>query len=76
MPYITSSEAIPLMTTINPIEADFLTHCIEVWAYGDQSYAGRPLMFTTAPGGDEERVLLTHDQIESLFMRIQSLKSK
>jgi hypothetical protein len=30
-------------------------------------------MFTTQEGGDE-KVLLTHDQIESLFLRIQALK--
>lgn len=68
-----------LMTTINPTEADFLTHCIEVWCNGEEGrtfrFAGRPVMFTTQEGG-YERVLLTYDQIESLFMRIQSLKSK
>ena len=73
---IYGGEAIPLMTTINPIEADFLTHCIEVWCNETPQIAGRPLMFTTGPDGDYERVLLTHDQIESLYMRIQSLKSK
>ena len=55
------------------IEADFLTHCIEVWCHELPQYAGRPVMFTTQEGGDE-KVLLTHDQIESLFLRIQALK--
>jgi hypothetical protein len=52
------------------IEADFLTHCIEVWCNETPQIAGRPVMFTTQEGG-EEKVLLTHDQIESLFLRIQ-----
>jgi len=54
------------------IEADFLTHCIEVWC-NEPLQPGRPLMFTTQEGGDE-KVLLTQDQIESLFLRIQALK--
>ena len=54
------------------VEADFLTHCIDVWANEPQG-VGRPLMFTTQEG-NYEKVLLTHDQIESLFLRIQSLK--
>lgn len=59
---------------LSNIEADFLTHCIEVWC-NDPQDAGRPLMFTTQEGG-YEKVLLTHDQIESLFLRIQALKWK
>ena len=55
------------------IEADFLTHCIDVWCNELPQIAGRPVMFTTQEGG-EEKVLLTHDQIESLFLRIQALK--
>jgi hypothetical protein len=55
------------------IEADFLTHCIEVWCNETPQIAGRPVMFTTQEGGNE-KVLLTHDQIESLFLRIQALK--
>ena len=58
---------------INRIEADFLTHCIDLWANETPVIAGRPLMFTTAEGG-EERVLLTSDQIEGLFLRLQALK--
>ena len=58
---------------INRIEADFLTHCIDLWANETPVIAGRPLMFTTAEGG-EERVLLTSDQIEALFLRLQALK--
>jgi hypothetical protein len=54
-------------------EADFLTHCIDVWCNETPQIAGRPLMFTTQEGG-YERVSLTHDEIESLFLRIQSLK--
>jgi hypothetical protein len=61
------------MATISPIEADFLTHCIDVWCNETPQVAGRPVMFTTAEGG-AERVLLTHDQIESLFLRLQALK--
>lgn len=56
---------------INRIEADFLTHCIDLWANETPVIAGRPLMFTTAEGG-EERVLLTSDQIEALFLRLQA----
>jgi len=63
----------PFMTTINPIEADFLTHCIDVWCNETPLIAGRPVMFTDDSG---EKVLLTHDQIESLFLRLQFLKSK
>ena len=55
------------------IEADFLTHCIEVWCNETPQIAGRPVMFTTQEGG-EEKVLLTHDDIESLFLRIQTRK--
>lgn len=55
---------------ITNIEADFLMHCIDVWCNEPQA-PGRPLMFTTQEGGDE-KVLLTHDQIESLFLRIQA----
>ena len=58
---------------INRIEADFLSHCIDLWANETPVIAGRPLMFTTAEGG-EERVLLTSDQIEALFLRLQALK--
>lgn len=58
---------------INRIEADFLTHCIDLWANETPVIAGRPLMFTTAEGG-EERVLLSSDQIEALFLRLQALK--
>ena len=58
---------------INHIEADFLTHCIDVWCNETPQIAGRPVMFYTQEGG-QERVLLTHDQIESLFLRLQSLK--
>jgi hypothetical protein len=61
------------MATISPIEADFLTHCIDVWCNETPQVAGRPVMFTTQEGGTE-RVLLTHDQIESLFLRLQALK--
>ncbi len=53
-------------------EADFLTHCIEVWC-NELVQPGRPLMFVTQEGGDE-RVILTQDQIEWLFLRIQSFK--
>jgi hypothetical protein len=61
------------MATINPIEADFLAHCIDVWCNETPQIAGRPVMFTTQEGGSE-RVLLTHDQIEALFLRLQALK--
>lgn len=61
------------MATINPIEADFLTHCIEVWCNETPQIAGRPVMFTTQEGS-YEKVLLTHDQIEALFLRLQALK--
>lgn len=61
------------MATISPIEADFLTHCIDVWCNETPQVAGRPVMFTTQ-GEQSERVLLTHDQIEALFMRLQALK--
>ena len=53
------------------IEADFLAHCIDVWCNETPAIAGKPLMFTTQEGG-EERVLLTHDQIEALFLRLQA----
>lgn len=56
---------------INRIEADFLAHCIDVWCNETPQIAGRPLMFTTQEGG-EERVLLTSDQIEALFLRLQA----
>lgn len=59
---------------INPTEADFLTHCIDVWCNETPQIAGRPLMFTTQEGG-AETVLLTHDQIEDLFLRLQVLKN-
>lgn len=58
---------------ISPIEADFLTHCIDVWCNETPQIAGRPVMFTTQEGG-YERVLLTHAQIEALFLRLQALK--
>jgi len=58
------------MTEINQTEADFLMHCIDVWCNETPLIAGRPVMFTTAEGG-EERVLLTHDQISDLFMKLQ-----
>ena len=61
---------------INHIEADFLTHCIDAWANDvERVLTGRPLMFTTQDReeeeGGEERVLLTHDQIEALFLRLR-----
>ena len=56
-------------------EADFLMHCIDVWCNETPVIAGRPLMFTTQEGG-EEKVLLTSDQIESLFLRIQGMRFK
>ena len=55
------------------IEADFLTHCIDVWCNELPAIAGRPVMFTTQEGG-EEKVLLTHDEITSLFLRLQAAK--
>ena len=55
------------------IESDFLMHCIDVWCNETPVIAGKPLMFTTQEGG-EEKVLLTSDQIESLFLRIQGAK--
>lgn len=58
---------------INRIEADFLAHCIDVWCNETPQVAGRPVMFTTQEGGDE-KVLLTHDQIEALFLRLQVKK--
>lgn len=61
------------MATINPIEADFLTHCIDVWCNETPQVAGRPVIFTTQEGG-YEKILLTHDQIEALFLRLQALK--
>ena len=58
--------------TINQTEADFLMHCIDVWCNETPLIAGRPVMFTTGDeGGDEERVLLTHDQISDLFLKLQ-----
>ena len=57
------------------MEADFLMHCIDVWCNETPVIAGRPLMFTTQEGG-EEKVLLTSDQIESLFLRIQGMRFK
>ena len=62
-----------LQMQLTNIEADFLTHCIEVWCNETPQIAGRPVMFTTQEGG-EERVLLTHDEIEALFLRIQTRK--
>jgi len=56
--------------TINQTEADFLMHCIDVWCNETPQIAGRPVMFTTQDGG-EERVLLTHDQISDLFLKLQ-----
>ena len=58
---------------INRTEAEFLTHCIDLWANETPVIAGRPLMYTTADGG-EERVLLTSEEIEALFLRLQTLK--
>lgn len=58
---------------ISPIEADFLTHCIDVWCNETPQIAGRPVIFTTQEGG-QERVLLTHDQIEALFLRLQAMR--
>ena len=69
----TRDPAQPQRPMINPIEADFLTHCIDVWCNELPQIAGRPVMFTTQEGG-YEKVLLTHDQIESLFLRLQALK--
>ena len=73
MVQLSSQHTPDAMITINPIESDFLTHCIEVWCNETPQIAGRPVMFTTQEGG-QERVLLTHDQIESLFLRLQSLR--
>lgn len=56
---------------INRIEADFLVHCIDVWCNETPVIVGRPLMFTTQQCG-EEKVLLTSDQIEALFLRLQA----
>ena len=61
------------MPNLNSIEADFLMHCIECWVNETPQTAGRPLMFTTAEGGSE-RVLLTHDQIEELFLKVQAAR--
>ena len=57
---------------INRTEAEFLTHCIDLWANETPVISGRPMMYTTADGG-EEKVLLTSEQIESLFLRLQAL---
>tara|TARA_B100001939_G_C16378582_1_gene378871 strand:- start:36 stop:242 length:207 start_codon:yes stop_codon:yes gene_type:complete len=57
-------------TLINKTEADFLMHCIDVWCDETPQIAGRPVMFTDVVDG-EERVLLTHDQISDLFMKMQ-----
>ena len=59
-----------MTTEINQTEADFLMHCIDVWCNETPLIAGRPVMFTSGEGG-EERVLLTHDQISDLFLKLQ-----
>jgi len=60
-----------MTTKITKTEADFLMHCIDVWCNETPQIAGRPVMFTTGADGDEERVLLTYDQISDLFMKLQ-----
>jgi hypothetical protein len=48
---------------INWKEAEFLMHCIELFANGDKEFT-----FTTYDGLD---ILLTTEQIEELFQQLQ-----
>jgi hypothetical protein len=49
-------------------EADFLMHCIEVFANGDKEYS-----FNSA--ADDKELSLNMQQIDSLFLRIQDARS-
>ena len=51
-------------------EATFLTRAIAEWAQNQPVVAGVPLMFTDTAG---EKVLLTSDEIYSLYDRIRAI---
>lgn len=51
---------------LNWKEADFIMHCIELFANGDKEFS-----FTADNARD---ILLTTNQIEDLFQRVQQIK--
>ena len=53
------------MTELTYNEADFLMHCIEVWADGKEE----PFLNASGDG-----VALTFDQINELFLRLQTAR--
>lgn len=54
------------MLQLTATEADFLMHCMEVFAEGDEK-----VTFISADG----KLALANQQIEALFQRIQDIRS-
>ncbi len=53
---------------LSKTECEFLAQTILAWAESKPCMSGVPLMFTDATG---EKCLLTHDEIETLFKRLE-----
>jgi hypothetical protein len=53
---------------LSKAECEFLAQTILAWAESKPCVCGVPLMFTDATG---EKCLLTHDQIETLYKRLE-----
>ena len=60
-----TAQQLHTMLQLNSTEADFLMHCMEVFAEGDEK-----VTFISAHG----EIALTNQQIEALFQRIQDVR--
>ena len=57
------------MLSFSNVEADFLTHCMEIFA--DTFKEGEEIRFTDY---DCKTILMNHDQIEELYQKLQTLR--
>ena len=53
---------------LSATEAKLLSEALLAWADSKPAVAGVPLMYTNSTG---DKCLLTHDEIESLYLRLQ-----
>jgi len=63
---IGATPQLKIMLQLTATEADFLMHCMEVFAEGDEK-----VTFISADG----KLALANQQIEALFQRIQDVRS-
>lgn len=63
---IGTAQQLNTMLQLTATEADFLMHCMEVFAEGDEK-----VTFISADG----KLALANQQIEALFQRIQDVRS-